>query len=179
MGNTGQSEPLHDSFTGGPGEYLRTLGLPPNDCLSAGIATNSAISRRTAEAAKKMLLEFLLPHVIGLYDVVVHGGQDRDKLRTIANFILASDKDRLRPSDFTAGVRGLRGEPEPKIREWAGRFCSMDWLSPEEGKPGVPTKAWQVSSGLRDHFTERRKQVQAARAAMHAILQAGGTRKAS
>jgi hypothetical protein len=122
-----------------------------------------------------MLLEFLLPHMIGLYDVVVNGGQERDKLRTIANFILASDEDRLRNSDFTAGVRCLRGEPEQKIREWAGRFCSMDWLSPEEGKPGVPTKAWQVSPGLRDHFTERRKQVQAARAEMHAILKAGGS----
>ena len=80
--------------------------------------------------------------MIGLYDVVVNGGQERDKLRSIANFILASDKDRLRPSDVTAGVRALRGEPEQKIREWVGRFCSMDWLSPEEGKPGVPPKAW-------------------------------------
>ena len=48
--------------------------------------------------------------MIGLYDVVANGGQDRDKLRSIANFILASDKDRLRPSDVTAGVRTLRGK---------------------------------------------------------------------
>ena len=176
MGNAGQSEPLHSSFTGGAGEYLRKLfGLPLNDCLSAGIATSSAISRETAEAAKKLLLEFLLPHMIGLYDVVVNGGQERDKLQFIANFILASDKDRIRRSDFMAGVRCLRGEPEQKIREWAGRFCSMDWLLPEEEKPGVPTKAWQVFPGLRDHFTERRKQVQAARAEMPAILKAGGS----
>jgi hypothetical protein len=153
--------------------------LDPSECLSAGINVNGAIPRETAEAAKKLLLEFLLPHIIGLYDVVVNGGQERDKLRSLANFILASDKVRLRPSDFAAGVRTLRGEPEPKLREWVGRLCGMGWLSPEESKPGVPTKAWQVASGLRDHFAERRKQVQAARAEMHKILKAGGSRKAS
>jgi hypothetical protein len=176
--NARQAQPQHPSFTAAAGEHLRKLlGLPLNDCLSAGIPVRSAISCETAEAAKKLLLEFLLPHVIGLYDVVVSGGQERDKLRSIANFILASDRDRLRPSDFTGGVRTLRGEPEQKIREWAGRFCGMDWLSPEEGKPGVPAKAWQVAPGLRDHFAERRKQVQAARAEMHSILKAGGSRR--
>ena len=141
------------------------------------VNTKAVILRETAEAAKKLLLEFLLPHMIGLYDVVANGGQDRDKLRSIANFILASDKDRLRPSDITAGVRSLRGEPEHKIREWIGRFCAMDWLNPEEGKPGVPPKAWLVSAGLRQHFAERRKQAQEAKAEMHAILKAGGSRR--
>lgn len=151
--------------------------LDPSECLSAGVNVNAAISRDVAEAAKKLLLEFSLPHMMGLYDVVVNGGQERDKLRSIANFILASDKDRLRPSDFTAGVRSLRGEPEQKIREWVGRFCSMDWLSPEEGKPGVPPKAWKVSEGLRQHFAQHRKQAQEAKAEMHAILKAGGSRR--
>jgi len=151
--------------------------LDPGECLSAGVNVNAAIPRETAEASKQLLLEFLLPHMIGLYDVVVNGGHEREKLRSIANFILASDKDRLLPSDFTAGVRTLRGKPEQKIREWVGRFCSMDWLTPEEGKPGVPTKAWRVSPGLRQHFAEHRKQAQAARAEMHAIMKAGGSRR--
>ena len=111
--------------------------------------------------------------------MLANGGQERDKLQSLANFILASDKDRLRPSDFTAGVRTLRGEAEQKLREWVGRFCSMDWLSPEEGKPGVPPKAWQVASRAAQSLHERRKQVQAARAEMHKILKSGGSRKAS
>ena len=98
-------------------------------------------------------------------------------LRSIGDFILASNKDRLRPSDITAGVRALRGQPEQKIREWMGRFCAMGWLQPEEEKPGVPPKAWLVLPGLRDHFAERRKQAQVARAAVHEILKAGGSRK--
>jgi hypothetical protein len=154
-------------------------GLDPSECLSAGVNVSTAISRETAEAAKTLLLEFLLPHMIGLYDVVVNGGEERDKLRSIANFILASDKDRLRPSDFTSGVRMLRGQPEHKIREWVGRFCGMDWLSAEEGKTGVPAKAWLVTAGLRDHFAARRNQAQEARAEIHAILKAGGSRRAS
>jgi Protein of unknown function (DUF3987) len=152
--------------------------LDPSACLSAGVNVNAEIPRETAEAAKKLVLEFLLPHIIGLYDVVVNGGQERDKLQSIANFILASNKDRLRPSDFTAGLRTLRGETEQKIREWAGRFCGMDWLRPEEDKPGVPAKAWLVPPGLRDHFADQRKQVQAAKAEIHAILKAGGSRRA-
>ena len=152
--------------------------LDPSESLSAGVNVNAAIPRETAEAAKKLLLEFLLPHMIGLYDVVVSGGQERDKLRSIANFILASDRDRLRPSDFTGGVRTLRGEPEQKIREWVGRFCGMDWLVAEEARLGAPPKAWQVVPGLREHFAERRKQAQAARAEAHTILKAGGSRGA-
>jgi hypothetical protein len=158
------------------------LGLDPNgpiESLAKGLNTSTAISRRTAGAAEKLLREFLLPHIFGLYDVVVNGGQDREKLRSIGDFILASNKDRLRPSDITAGIRALRGQPEQKIREWMGRFCAMGWLQPEEEKPGVPPKAWLVLPGLRDHFAERRSQARAARAEAHAILQAGGTRKSA
>ena len=170
-------EPVHPSFSEATAERLRKIFAAQSDSLSAGIAFSPAISREIAEAAKNLIMEFLLTHMIGLYDVVVNGGQERDKLRLIANFILASDKDRLRPSDFTAGVRALRGEPEQKIREWAGRFCGMDWLLPEDGKPGIPTRAWRVTSGLRDHFAERRRQAKAAKAEMHAILKAGGSRR--
>ena len=149
-----------------------------NTCQQV-ISTSTAISRRTAEAAERVLREFLLPHIFGLYDVVVNGGQDRDQLRSIGDFILAFNDDRLRPSDITAGVRALRGQPEQKIREWMGRFCAMGWLEPEEGKPGVPPKAWLIVPGLREHFAERRRQAQEARAEAHAILKAGGSRRSA
>jgi Protein of unknown function (DUF3987) len=152
-------------------------GLDPHDnWLSAGVGIDREISRQTAEGAEKLIRDFLLPHIFGLYDVVVNGGKERDMLRHIASFILASDEDRLRPSDITAGVRALRGEHQQKIREWMGRFCAMGWLEPEDERPGVPPKAWRVVPGLRAHFAERRRQAQEARAAAHAILQAGGSR---
>ena len=169
--------PYPERFPREEGErFCKLFGLDPKeDSLSAGIITSTAISCQTAEAAEKIVRQFLLPHIFSLYDVV-NGGQDRDMVRSIGNFILASNKDRLRPSDFTAGVRALKGQLEQKIREWVGRFCAMDWLQPEEGKPGVPPKAWLVLPGLREHFAERRKQAQAARAEAHAILKAGGSR---
>jgi hypothetical protein len=126
--------------------------------------------------AERLVREFLLPNCFGFYDVVANGGQEREKLRSIGDFILACNKTRLRPSDFTAGVHALRGEPEQKIRDWVGRFCGMDWLVAEEGRSGAPAKAWLVVSGLREHFAKRRKQAQAARAEAHAILKAGGSR---
>lgn len=171
---------LPASFTPTARERIHKLfGVEQIESLSAGLNSSTAISRRTAEAAEKVLRQFLLPHIFGFYDVVVNGGQDRDKLRSIGDFILAANKNRLLPSDLTAGVRALRGQPEQKIREWAGRFCAMDWLQPVEEKPGVPPKAWLVVPGLREHFVERRKQAQAARAEAHAILKAGGSRRSS
>ena len=168
---------LDPSFTPAAGERLRRLmGVTLDDSLSAGINGRSAISRETAQMAERLVREFLLPNCFGFYDVVANGGQEREKLRSIGDFILACNKTRLRPSDFTAGVHALRGEPEQKIREWVGRFCGMDWLLAEEGRSGAPAKAWLVVSGLREHFVKRRKQAQAARAEAHAILKAGGAR---
>ena len=164
-------------FVAGPAPVFANLD-PKIGSLSAGINTSRPISRGTAEAAEKIIRQFVLPHIFGLYDVV-NGGQDRDMVRSIANFILASNEHRLRPSDFSKGVRALRGQPEQKIREWVGRFCVMDWLEPEEGKPGVPPKAWLVQPKLREHFAERRKCAEAARAEAHKILKAGGSRRGS
>jgi Protein of unknown function (DUF3987) len=168
---------LPEKMTPGEAERLRKVFGDPDDSLSAGISP--AISRLTAEATERFLHQYLLPHIFGFYDVVVNGGQDRDMLRSIGDFILSSEKDRLRPSDFTAGVRALRGQPEQKIREWVGRFCAMGWLQPEERKLGAPPKAWLVVPKLREHFAERRKNAQAARAEAHAIMKAGGARKLS
>ena len=139
-------------------------------------SAGGVISKQTAEAAEKLLFEFLLPHSFGLYDVVTNGGQDRDTIRAIGDFILASDKVRLRPSDLTAGVRRLRSQPANKIAEWFGRFCALGWLHPEDDKAPVP-KAWLVDPGLRAYFAERREQAQRARAEAHRILKAGGTRR--
>ena len=105
----------------------------------------------------------------------------------MASFILASDKDRLRASDFTAGVRRLRGKTQKQIGEWAERFCAMGWLRPENENAPV-AKAWLVAPQLRAHFIERREQARVAhfierreqarvaRAAAHEILKAGGSR---
>jgi hypothetical protein len=173
-----QPEPVAPStFTPDAAAQLQHLmGLVPDSALSDGINRCELITRKTADHADKLVREFLLPHLFGFYDVVVNGGKERGRVRELADFVLSTDKDRLRPSDFTAGVRCLRGEPDSKLREWVGRLCGMGWVTPEEGKPGAPVKAWHVVPGLREHFAERRMQAQAARAEAHRILAAGGSR---
>jgi hypothetical protein len=133
------------------------------------------ITRRTAEQADKLIRQFLLPHLVGFYDAVVNGGKERDRVRELADFVLSAKSDRLRPSDFTAGVRSLRGQPDHKLREWIGRLCGMGWLVPEE-RLGAPPRAWNVAPGLRERYAERRERIQAARAEAHRILKAGGSR---
>jgi hypothetical protein len=137
------------------------------------LAFGTSIPKETAEAAEKLLFDFLLPHIFGVYDVIADGGKHRETVRAIAGFILADDKDRIRPSDFTSGVRKLRHDSQKEIAEWASRFCAMGWLRPEDENAPVP-KAWTVVPGLRERFAERRKQVQRARAEAHAILSARG-----
>jgi Protein of unknown function (DUF3987) len=137
---------------------------------------NAIVSRKNAEHAERLIFEFLLQHIFGLYDVIVGGGKDRDVIRAIADFILASTKDRLVPSDFTSSVRKLRGEPANKIAEWASRFVALGWLW-AEGDIGT-VKAWQVVPGLRSVFAERREKAKAGRAAAHEILRSmGGTKR--
>ena len=141
-----------------------------------GSALGTSIPQHTAEAAEKLIFDFLLPHIFALYDVLANGGKDRDTIRAIAGFILASDKDRLRPSDITAGVRKLRGQSHREIADWASRFCAMGWLQPENENAPVAS-AWVVVPGLREHFADRRQQAQRARAEAHAILSAAGSRR--
>ena len=157
-------------------QVQQLMGLAPDNALSAGISQHELITDKAAEHADKLIREFLLPHLFGFYDVIVNGGKERERVRELANFVLSTDKVRLRPSDFTAGVRSLRGEADNKLREWVGRLCAMGWINPEEAKQGRPTKAWSVAPGLREHFAERRKKAQAARAEAHRILAAGGSR---
>lgn len=73
-------------------------------------SAGGVISKETAAATEILLFEFLLPHTYGLYDVIANSGQDRDTVRAIGDFILASNKVRLRPSDLTAGVRRLEAD---------------------------------------------------------------------
>jgi hypothetical protein len=54
-----------------------------------------------------------------------HRGGTGDTVRAIAEFILADDRNRLRPSDFTSGVRKVRYDSQKEIAEWASRFCAM------------------------------------------------------
>jgi Protein of unknown function (DUF3987) len=136
-------------------------------------SSGTDIPQAIAEAAEQLLFDFLLPHIFGLYDIIADGGKERETVRAIGSFILASDRDRLRPSDLTTGVRRLRGEPQTKIAEWASRFCAMGWLRPENDNTPVPS-AWRVVPGLREHFADRREHARVARAHAHAILKAGG-----
>jgi hypothetical protein len=159
-------------------ESQKLFGLVPDNSLSQGIDRYHRITRDTAKKVEKLIRNFLLPHLFEFYDGVLNGGKERHKLRNIADFVLSTDKDRLRLSDFTAGVRSLRGEADNRIREWIGRLCAMGWLEGEEkeGRPGAPIKAWHVAPGLRDHFQQRREQARAARAEAHKILKLAGSR---
>src|SRR5262249_9118596 len=61
------SKLLPPGWTRAEGERLcKVLGVDANESLGAGIDSSTPISRETAEAAEKVLRQFLLPHIFGL-----------------------------------------------------------------------------------------------------------------
>jgi hypothetical protein len=137
-----------------------------------GFNPNATISRGTAEAAETLIFDFLLQHTLGLYDVILGRGKDRELIQSIADFILHSPKSRLRPSDFTTGVFKLRGQQSQKVEEQIGRFVAMGWLHPENDIGRV--KGWIVDPGLRPYFEARQRIVAAGRATAHKLIKEAG-----
>ena len=79
---------LPESFTHEARERIHKLfGIKDGEqieSLAEGLNTSTAIS--AGDGSSGTCVQFLLPHIFGLYDVVVNGGQDRDNLRMIGDF---------------------------------------------------------------------------------------------
>ena len=76
-------------------------------------------------------------------------------LRALASYMLTQDKDRFTPSDFTSGVRALRGMDQREVAQKLSPFVAGGWIE-EEGTVGPP-KAWNLRPGVRQYFADRRE----------------------
>jgi hypothetical protein len=115
----------------------------------------SPVSARTAGDAARILREFAIPHALALYRESADG-VDWDYLRSLASFVLTSDRDRFTVSDFTSGVHSLRGQGVWEVGQKVSPLVAGGWLEEEESRSVV--KAWKVIPGLREVLAERRQE---------------------
>lgn len=116
-------------------------------------ASYDDVSAATAEAAARIVRTFIIPHAMALYresaDAV-----DWEYLRSLASFVLTSTKDRFTASDFTSGVRAMRGLGSWDVAQKVSPLVAGGWLTEETET--VPAKAWSIVPGLRERLAERR-----------------------
>lgn len=130
-------------------------------------AVLDAVSERTVRNAERIIREFCIPHGLELYRSSMDGG-DWEALRKIASFILTSDKDRFTASDFTAGVRSLRGLTTWEIGQRVSPLVAGGWLSEDE-----TGKGWEVVKNLRLAMSERRSEEAKRKAEVMKIIKKG------
>lgn len=130
-------------------------------------AVLDAVSERTVRDAERIIRDFCIPHGLELYRSSTDGG-DWEALRKIASFILTSDKERFTASDFTAGVRSLRGLTTWEIGQRVSPLVAGGWLSEDEGGKG-----WAVVKNLRLAMSERRAEEARRKAEVMKIIKKG------
>lgn len=165
-----QLEGLGDAFRTFLGKLTGVQGslaaiLHYVDCPAP--ASLSRLSGAAAAAATQILTEFVIPHAHIFYGLSADAG-NWDLLRQIASYILTQDKDRFTASDLTAGVRGLRGLDQRVLAEKLSPLVAGGWL--DEDGPARPPKAWNVTTGLRGHFADRRCSERAHKAEVQRLI---------
>lgn len=130
-------------------------------------AVLDAVSERTVRNAERIIRDFCIPHGLELYRSSTDGG-DWESLRKIASFVLTSDKDRFTASDFTSGVRSLRGLTTWEIGQRVSPLVAGGWLSEDENGKG-----WDVVKNLRIAMKERRAEEARRKAEVMKILKNG------
>ena len=112
------------------------------------------VDAETTANAARIIRDFIIPHAFCFYQTLTKG-KDWDMLRALASYMLTQDKDRFTPSDFTSGVRALRGMDQREVAQKLSPFVAGGWIE-EEGTVGPP-KAWNLRPGVRQYFADRRE----------------------
>jgi hypothetical protein len=141
------------SFAGKLTGLLGALSLVLHLADNPREADTEPVSERTVRAAIRILREFVIPHALVFYQSATDKGNWED-LRTIASFLLTSDRDRLTPSDFTSKIRPLKGVGLWELGQRLSPLVAGGWL--EEERSGAQIKAWNVRPGVREFFSQRR-----------------------
>jgi hypothetical protein len=121
----------------------------------------------TVRRARKIVIEFMLPHAHVFYDTI-EGKMQTERIRKIASFILTSGKARIVASDLTSGVAALRGLNVLDLHKATSRLVTGGWLIPEGTEPVA--RAWRVAPQVFATFAERRESEEASKAQLAELM---------
>jgi hypothetical protein len=110
------------------------------------------VGESTVRNASAILFDFIVPHGRLFYEKTL-SADATETLRVVASYILTSDQDRFRVSDFRSRMPALRDAKTLwEMNSLMAPFVSAGWLV-EDGDG----RAWSIAPGLRDRFAERRE----------------------
>lgn len=152
-----QAEPLGSKFASFTGKLP---GLFGRLCLVLSYLEPSGlgyiISERTAEVARRLLMDCVLPHAAQVYLTMGAAGGSLEVTQAIAGFILAKRHNRVVVSDLTSGVRVCRNQPIAELGQMISPLVAGGWLLPESEMPG--NRAWTVNPTVHTLFANRAAQ---------------------
>lgn len=152
-----QSQMFTKGMTGFLGKLpgaLGSLALVLHLLQAPETAREDPVEGQTVRAARRILEEFVIPHAYEFYRTV-EDKSDGETIRSAASFILTSDQARFRASDFTTGVRPLRGFGLWELQRKLSMLVVGGWLRPEDNTPNC--RAWLLEDGVREAFAARRQ----------------------
>ena len=154
------------SFTGKlPGLFGR-LCLVLSYLEPAGLGY--VISGKTAETARRLIMDCVLPHAAQVYMTMGAAGGTLEATQAIAGFILAKRHARIVVSDLTSGVRVCRNQPLTELSQMVSPLVTGGWLLPESVLPG--NRAWLVNPAIHTTFANRAAQEISRRAIAQSLL---------
>jgi hypothetical protein len=114
-----------------------------------------AVSRKTAEDVRKVVLDFVIPHAMEFYRTA-DSFTDGDRLKSIASWIVTADQTTITSRDLIRNVRNMRGLKLEEIHERLSPLVAGGWLGPD--KPGPSNTRWHVKPAVRRQLEKRRQE---------------------
>jgi hypothetical protein len=133
-----------------------------------GFASSKCVTAETVEKVTKIILDFVVPNGVEFYLLSSHS-PDWELLLATAGYILTSGKDRIRASDLTSNVRGLRGLELVDLNRKVSTLVGAGWLIPE-GDRQPYCRAWTVHPKVRAQLAARRLEVEERNRTITAML---------
>jgi hypothetical protein len=141
-----------DGMCGSLALILHLAAIPSGGIALEPRKISSMIGAETVEKVKKIILDFVIPNGLEFYC----GGHtaDGEQLRKIASYVLTTNRDRIRSSDLTRNVAGLKGMELPDLNRKVSTLVAAGWLEAEGRMPHC--QAWTVNPKVRVELVERR-----------------------
>jgi hypothetical protein len=119
---------------------------------------DTPLTRDAAMRSAKILRDFAMPHAMAFYGASTDG-TDMDEIRSVASYVLSSDKDRFVPNDFARASRTLRNISMWEMAKRISPLVVNGWLE-EEASKTTGVRAWLMRPGIREALFKRRQEQQ-------------------
>jgi hypothetical protein len=109
------------------------------------------VPRETAARARRFLTEFVCGHARALYSRIAGAGEDDDRAKWIAGFILARSRDSVDERDIYRSYGELKSREKRDDIPAVMRILEMlDWVRPAAWRPNGNAKRWLANPMVHD-----------------------------